>query len=1115
MTELRRLGRRSNKIAYTEDSDSDSAEELTHPEHVESSDEEVDPVPTKRKKPASVRSKTPKTTKRRKPLTNKALDTLEEQLDENYLYQLLSQPNLDVLDLALEWIDSYTDDQASGINDSMTVLINLILRCCGSVFLFQPHDLLNLESCAETVAELCIAFGGQKAHKYPFRALPVFRKNVVAFFDEIINVAHENGLLYKYEKSTEDSLASPLMLHILTWISSLSSCTIRPLRFVSTVVLLSIQNQLCKIITSVITNLDKSQQQLKKFAKSKAKKDAVERTVKSYQAQQKTITEYFGEISNVTLAHRYRDIDPLIRQECLSYLSQAMLLYKDYFFQATFLRYFGWLLLDPLDTVRSEVSKILVKLYKQKNLTLGFRQFTERYKDLIVKMCKLDSNVHVRLNSISVCCELLRVGFLSDTESVKIVSVLLHLVVPLNISKGNFAKIRIEVSRFISILVEKKFQEVLTKEAMFLETYKPNKDLDLNLLLRVKCLIQVLHLSAESLLLVQPELAGSLDKVFSDIYETLYMATFVNTLELLVCYLLLDVESIEFAKTDVGESIDDDSDANTPEVTSFKALLDLNVKDKLYILNFVNGSLRSIFSKATHSDQIAALIDFLPAIHSLLSKHNLLTHEFLNIWNLLLSNTKSLLLSFTELNQVEAYNEINIGLLKYYQYADVDDSFDFFFSKLLQDFSTAGGPLITPEIKLQVQDLLQEFVGECKDVLKETDVTSSSELQVQNKLLVDVVECAKPVLRLNKLGEFIDLSPVGSKLLEYLTKLVQNLDLSLIAKEWLHNFLEVVDSVVTGYKVILDFVLVVYSWKIEHLIYTENQQRFDVIRSFSELEPMSKALLSLLKSIDSTIAQVYSEETPIKSQLIIKLTELQTMSWAKFADLTTSFKIFYVKFKNNNLFRNFNMYFNQGFGLFVSNAYPFELQHQLLRLFLYKEVRLAKLLNVELERNDEEDVNIEELAVDEIPEEAPPRSMFDEEEEHELEQFKPKGSDKAWMVEKDLCVFAIKLFSLLDLALVDEFVLERIRLNREVIGGVYLKIVKQNEEKNKVPEVAATGKSHGHRASASKKEVHTEADFSRVVESPDEHSNVVDTEMIESAIENDEPGVEGGLIIEG
>ena len=111
---------------------------------------------------------------------------LEEELEENYLYKALSRNEVNIQDIALDWIEEYEEDQVDDKYESITGLINFILRSCGSLHLFQPHDLSNLESSADTVDEIGIAFGDQSSHKYPFKAVPVFKKNALQLLRRLL-----------------------------------------------------------------------------------------------------------------------------------------------------------------------------------------------------------------------------------------------------------------------------------------------------------------------------------------------------------------------------------------------------------------------------------------------------------------------------------------------------------------------------------------------------------------------------------------------------------------------------------------------------------------------------------------------------------------------------------------------------------------------------------------------------------------------------------------------------------------------------------------------------------------------------------------------------------------
>ncbi|KAF6069610.1 STAG domain family protein [Candida albicans] len=480
----------ANPVSYRESSDSE-AEESFEPE-----EDDYSTRPTKRKANNKSSSASKKRKKSGTKTSKKSLKQLEEELEENYLYKALSSNEVNIQDIALDWIEEYEEDQVDDKYESITGLINFILRSCGSLHLFQPHDLSNLESSADTVDEIGIAFGDQSSHKYPFKAVPVFKKNALQLFKEIIDIAHEKGLLYKYdnnrEEEEEESLASPLMSYILTWVTSLSSSPIRSLRYTSTEILFAIQLQLCKIIASVESSLERSQRQLSKIKKSnKSKYNTISKTIESCQLQKRTILEYFNDTGNIVIDRRYRDIDPQIRLACLKNLCEFILIYPDFFCQGIYLRYFGWLLSDPIAQVGLKTPELVkvIPFISPADLTLGLRQFSEKYKSQIIKMSQIDSDAQVKLNILGICCELLRLGFLEEKDTRQVIE---------NFPFSGPSKLQIEGARFVTILNEENLTGINDKYRLFIETYKPNQfETDLPFCLDIKSLINLLKFVAD------------------------------------------------------------------------------------------------------------------------------------------------------------------------------------------------------------------------------------------------------------------------------------------------------------------------------------------------------------------------------------------------------------------------------------------------------------------------------------------------------------------------------------------------------------------------------------------------------------------------------------------
>lgn len=82
----------------------------------------------------------PQSKRGRKGKGKKRQEDLEDDWEENYLYQALSSPEINVVDLAQEWVETYEEESILNTTDltTITLLMNLILRSCGSFHLSNP-----------------------------------------------------------------------------------------------------------------------------------------------------------------------------------------------------------------------------------------------------------------------------------------------------------------------------------------------------------------------------------------------------------------------------------------------------------------------------------------------------------------------------------------------------------------------------------------------------------------------------------------------------------------------------------------------------------------------------------------------------------------------------------------------------------------------------------------------------------------------------------------------------------------------------------------------------------------------------------------------------------------
>ncbi|OVF07471.1 putative cohesin subunit [Clavispora lusitaniae] len=509
---------------------------------------------------------------------------------ENNLYNALSNSECAVSDLALEWVEQWMSDFESNKSEAITELFNLVLRCCGCYHLAQEHDMINYDSADATVADIAVFFERQRYHEYPFisknKDLKFFRQNVIEFFENIITVSHEKGCLYKEQDTGDSSLASPMMNDILSWLAALSSSTIRPFRFVSTVVHMAIQTQICEQAVSLSISLEKQSRQLNNAKNNKTKRnqraqdrkiEIISETIQSFKLQHDTLIEYLGDVFSNVFVHRYRDIDSAIRVECLRALGNWMIINESMFFQAKYLRYFGWLISDPNDSVREEAIKIIHKLYKHisarnETMGIGFRQFTERFKKQFILMVWGEQQMSIRIHLFGIYTELFKLGFLETSDISDIGSFGFFLAESTHALSN---KAKREWCKFAEAVCLEQSTSEMEKFESFLSTHFSHKfgededQLNLSTCLRYKALISFLQTSFQDYADSKRSLVSVTstkpfpDDLISDLFSVMYsLPSFQGSWEVLVQYLLCDISSVSFGTID---NANDDYDRVTEQ----------------------------------------------------------------------------------------------------------------------------------------------------------------------------------------------------------------------------------------------------------------------------------------------------------------------------------------------------------------------------------------------------------------------------------------------------------------------------------------------------------------------------------------------------------------------
>ena len=198
----------------------------------------------------------------------------------------------------------------------------------------------------------------------------------------------------------------------------MSSSTLRPFRHTATTVVLAMQHSLVEVAGAFDARTTRLTQQIdgekKKGKPSKAKLAEMQGTLKEANANREICGEYMREFFEVVYVHRYRDVDPRLRTECVEALGSWIWILPEVYMEPEYLRYLGWMLSDTVPSTRQEVLKQLARVFKHHAQKLG--HFIDRFRPRLMEMATKDSDVGVRVTALSVISSLRTTGMLEPDE---------------------------------------------------------------------------------------------------------------------------------------------------------------------------------------------------------------------------------------------------------------------------------------------------------------------------------------------------------------------------------------------------------------------------------------------------------------------------------------------------------------------------------------------------------------------------------------------------------------------------------------------------------------------------------------------------------------------------
>lgn len=297
----------------------------------------------------------------------------------------------------------------------MRELVNFLIKCTGCTIQVEGHDIEDPDNAVSKLTDIQDEFQAQKITDYPLiskaKGNASFRSTMTGFFQVLINTCHASGLLY-----SDPALYENLDL----WVSTMTSATIRPFRHTSTVVSLAIGTALCTVANDLAENTAKTARQKdgeqKKKSVNKARVKALETKITEEGKKRSSVIYNLTQIFDTTYIHRYRDVDPKIRVDCVTAMGTWISILPDHFFEGIYLRYLGWVLSDTFAPTRAEVIKQLARLFKNKDNVARLRTFTDRFRGRLVEMSVRDSEVSVRAATVELLDTIRKTGLLEPDD---------------------------------------------------------------------------------------------------------------------------------------------------------------------------------------------------------------------------------------------------------------------------------------------------------------------------------------------------------------------------------------------------------------------------------------------------------------------------------------------------------------------------------------------------------------------------------------------------------------------------------------------------------------------------------------------------------------------------
>ena len=331
-------------------------------------------------------------------------------------------------DVAGQFLAKYEDSKVDAVKE----LVNFVLKSAGCDLRVTDDDIEDPENIGGKLGELQEEYQAvslppitrafvltviqQNIADYPLilkaKSSHDFRANFSNFFRALIDAMHKGGVMYE-----EDV---PLIENIHAWLATMTSCFSRPFRHTATVASLAVTGALCALVTYEVEVAAQVRRQIegekKKKGANKARLADYQQKVNLSETKQQFLKGKVDDFFETVYVHRYRDVDPRIRTECIEAMGEWINALPSVFLEGAYLRYLGWMLSDTHPPVRHAVIKQLHNIMEVEANVGTMRHFIERFRSRMIEMATQDSDTDIRASAVQLVNLIREAGLLEPND---------------------------------------------------------------------------------------------------------------------------------------------------------------------------------------------------------------------------------------------------------------------------------------------------------------------------------------------------------------------------------------------------------------------------------------------------------------------------------------------------------------------------------------------------------------------------------------------------------------------------------------------------------------------------------------------------------------------------